>query len=149
MLTINGTIYSELNNETLKDTELQDSLIKFLHKELGQFRDPEEDIRACLDYILDPKLGGHVFTAREESELRGVVLVTNTHMHKFVPGFLLVYIATSSEHRGKGIGKNLMELVNNTLKSPIALHVEHDNPAKRLYERVGFTSKYAEMRWYP
>jgi ribosomal-protein-alanine N-acetyltransferase len=149
LLTINGIVYSELNNENLKDAEHQNSLIKFLHTELGQFRDPEEDIRACLNYILDPKLGGHIFTAREENNLRGVVLVTNTHMHKFVPGFLLVYIATSNEHRGKGIGKNLMELVNNTLKAPIALHVEHDNPAKRLYERVGFTSKYAEMRWYP
>jgi ribosomal-protein-alanine N-acetyltransferase len=149
LLTINSIIYSELDIKTLKDAQLQNSLIKFLHTELGQFRDPEEDIRACLEYILNPALGGHIFTAQEDKDLRGVVLVTNTHMHKFVPGFLLVYIATSSAHRGKGIGKNLMELVTNTLKAPIALHVEHDNPAKRLYERLGFTSKYAEMRWYP
>ena len=27
------------------------------------------------------------------------------------------------------------------------LHVEYDNPAKRLYERLGFENKYAEMRW--
>jgi hypothetical protein len=25
--------------------------------------------------------------------------------------------------------------------------VEYDNPAKRLYERMGFSTKYAEMRW--
>lgn len=149
MLTTNSIVYTEENNQKLEDAQFQKSLISFLFKELGKFRDPEEDIRACLDYILDPKLGGHVFTATENHELRGVVLVTKTNMHKFVPGYLLVYIATSSEHRGKGIGKNLLELVNSTLKSPIALHVEHDNPAKRLYERAGFTSKYAEMRWYP
>jgi predicted GNAT family acetyltransferase len=30
----------------------------------------------------------------------------------------------------------------------IKLHVEYDNPrATTLYERLGFTSKYAEMRW--
>ncbi len=149
MLATKSIVYTEENQQKLEDTLYQKSLISFLFKELGKFRDPVEDIRACLDYILDPKFGGHVFTATENQELRGVVLVTKTNMHKFVPGYLLVYIATSSEHRGQGIGKSLLELVNTTLNSPIALHVEHDNPAKRLYERMGFTSKYAEMRWYP
>jgi ribosomal protein S18 acetylase RimI-like enzyme len=29
----------------------------------------------------------------------------------------------------------------------VALHVEPDNPAKFLYEKLGFTSKYLEMRY--
>ena len=29
----------------------------------------------------------------------------------------------------------------------IALHVEPDNPARFLYEKVGFSSKYIEMRY--
>jgi ribosomal protein S18 acetylase RimI-like enzyme len=28
----------------------------------------------------------------------------------------------------------------------IALHVEPDNPARILYEKLGFTNKYLEMR---
>ncbi|MGN6476242.1 MAG: hypothetical protein ACTHKV_03375 [Flavipsychrobacter sp.] len=28
----------------------------------------------------------------------------------------------------------------------IALHVEPDNPARQLYEQLGFTNKYLEMR---
>ena len=28
----------------------------------------------------------------------------------------------------------------------IALHVEPDNPAIKLYEKLGFTNKYLEMR---
>ena len=31
-------------------------------------------------------------------------------------------------------------------KGDIALHVEKDNPAKYLYEKLGFTNKYLEMR---
>ena len=31
-------------------------------------------------------------------------------------------------------------------KGDIALHVEPDNPAKILYEQLGFTNKYLEMR---
>ncbi len=29
----------------------------------------------------------------------------------------------------------------------IALHVEPNNPARFLYEKIGFTSKYLEMRY--
>jgi len=31
-------------------------------------------------------------------------------------------------------------------KGSIALHVEPDNPARFLYEKVGFSTKYIEMR---
>lgn len=142
--------YKTLSKEEINNSAIQKNLVSFLFKSLEQFRDPEADIRACLDYILNPERGGYVFTAADEEEnLKGVVFLANTHMKLFVPEYLLVYIATDPNERGKGIGKGLIELATSTVKAPVALHVEHDNPAKRLYERSGFTSKYAEMRWYP
>ena len=42
------------------------------------------------------------------------------------------------------------EIVEESFKhcdGDVKLHVEYDNPAKRLYERIGFTNKYAEMRY--
>jgi [ribosomal protein S18]-alanine N-acetyltransferase len=45
-----------------------------------------------------------------------------------------------------GIGKRLMDLAIEQTPGDIALHMEPDNPARRLYERLGFTSKYIEMR---
>jgi ribosomal protein S18 acetylase RimI-like enzyme len=39
----------------------------------------------------------------------------------------------------------MMEAIN-TAKGNIALHVEPENPARYLYEKLGFTNKYLEMR---
>jgi len=39
----------------------------------------------------------------------------------------------------------MQHAINNT-HGGIALHVEPDNPAKILYEKLGFTNKYLEMR---
>nr|NQU91450.1 GNAT family N-acetyltransferase [Bacteroidota bacterium] len=49
-------------------------------------------------------------------------------------------------HRGEGIGKLLMQKIIDLAEGSIALHVEPDNPARFLYEKVGFSSKYIEMR---
>ena len=62
------------------------------------------------------------------------------------PENILVYIAVHSDQRGKGVGKELMKKAINTAKGDIALHVEPENPAKFLYEKLGFTNKYLEMR---
>jgi len=40
-----------------------------------------------------------------------------------------------------------METAISTAVGSIALHVEPNNPAKGLYEKLGFTNKYLEMRY--
>lgn len=66
-------------------------------------------------------------------------------------------IALLPEHRGQGIGRALMQEVLDEAASSqrfVSLHVEGNNPAKRLYERMGFTvvgevSFYELMHWIP
>lgn len=142
--------YELLTPVELCNPSLQQSIVTFLYRELGQYRDPEQDIKACLDYILNPERGGQVFLARDaEKVILGAVLLAKTNMDLFVPPYLLVYIATAERCRGKGVGTSLLQEVQKTVKAPVALHCEYDNPAKRLYEKMGFKSKYAEMRWFP
>jgi len=69
-------------------------------------------------------------------------------MKGYIPENILVYIAVHKELRGKGIGKELMNKAIQTAHGDIALHVEDDNPAKYLYESVGFKNPYLEMRYY-
>lgn len=70
-------------------------------------------------------------------------------MKKFVPENFLVYIAVSEQARGRGIGGQLIDRVQEELNSSICLHVEHDNPAANLYKRKNFTNKYLEFRYEP
>ena len=125
----------------------KNELTNFLHHSLGEFKDPKDDIVEALDYAQNK--GGFIYTLREASELLGAVVVLKTHMSGFVPENFLVYIAIKPDQRGKGLGQKLLKFVQEDLAGKISLHVEHDNPAKRLYERVGFTNKYTEMRWEP
>jgi len=73
--------------------------------------------------------------------------VNKTGMGGYIPENILVYIATHNEHRGKGIGKELMKKTLDLAEGDVKLHVEHDNPARFLYEKFGFTNKYLEMRY--
>lgn len=41
----------------------------------------------------------------------------------------------------------LMEKTLNLSEGSVALHVEPDNPARKLYEKLGFNSKYIKMRY--
>ncbi len=124
-------------------------IVDFLHEHLDQFRDPKNEIMNCLDYALGriECRRGFIMIAKNEKEILGVVVSCETGMSGFVPDNLLVYIAVDQKTRGQGIGKTLVEKVIETARGDIALHVEPDNPARRLYQRVGFTNKYLEMRY--
>ena len=72
--------------------------------------------------------------------------INKTGMSGYIPENILVYIAVDNSQRGKGYGKILMNKAIELSEGNIALHVEKDNPARFLYEKVGFTNPYLEMR---
>jgi ribosomal-protein-alanine N-acetyltransferase len=120
----------------------------FLFVQLEQYGDPLVHIMKCLDYALDQAAdkGGFVVLAREDGQIVGAVVINKTGMSGYIPENILVYIAVDASQRGKGVGKKLMKTAIDLAKGDIALHVEPDNPAKKLYESLGFTNKYLEMR---
>ncbi|MCB9183622.1 MAG: GNAT family N-acetyltransferase [Flavobacteriales bacterium] len=123
-----------------------DRISGFLEEHLDQFGDRKEDILKCLAYALDPERGGFVVVAAEGDAIRGAVVVNETGMSGYIPENILVYIAVDRTQRGKGVGKLLMREALDRAKGAVALHVEPDNPARKLYESLGFTNKYLEMR---
>jgi len=126
----------------------KNEIADFLYTHLDEYGDQKADILKCLDYALSSfgHQGGFVVMGRESGAIKGAVVVNHTGMSGYIPENILVYIAVHADQRGKGVGKELMQRAIKTAKGDIALHVEPDNPAKHLYEKIGFTNKYLEMR---
>jgi ribosomal protein S18 acetylase RimI-like enzyme len=72
----------------------------------------------------------------------------------------LVDIALLASHRGMGLGTHLLRTLQDEAARaglPVRLNVTRDNPARRLYTRLGFTpmpgssdaAPYLELRWHP
>lgn len=126
-----------------------DTLIAFFHTNLKPYEDIPEDIQAGIDYALcaEPGRGGFILLATQASEIVGALVMLNTRMRGYVPPNLLLFVAVAASLRGRGIGARLVRRAQSLARGGIKLHCEYENPARRLYERLGFTSKYAEMRW--
>jgi len=126
----------------------KDKISKFLFKHLGAYGDPLADIEKAMDYALSTKQepGGFITVVSKNDEVVCAVVVNKTGMAGYIPENILVYIATHEKQRGQGIGKRAMQHVIEKAEGDIALHVEPENPAKGLYESLGFTNKYLEMR---
>ena len=138
-------IFDTINKPTTLEKK---EIVNFLFTHLQEYGDPKKDIEKAINYSIKEfvSFGGFTMVLIEDNQIVGVTVINQTGMGGYIPENILVYIATHNEHRGKGFGKTLMQKAISMVKGDIALHVEADNPAKRLYEKIGFTNPYLEMR---
>lgn len=141
---VSYNIYTPTNKENLK----RDDVLDFLFKHLDEYGDARADIAKCMEYALSTAegKGGAVIEAREENKVVGALILNSTGMSGYIPENILVYVAVHNSQRGKGVGKKLVQLATEACSGSIALHVEPQNPARHLYEKMGFTNKYLEYR---
>ncbi|MFA6933528.1 MAG: GNAT family N-acetyltransferase [Bacteroidales bacterium] len=143
---MNTILFNEKNKPTNCEKE---EIIDFLFQHLEEFGDPREDIEKAINYAIKETIsyGGFILEAIDNEKISSVIVVNKTGMKGYIPENILVYIATHKDLRGKGIGKRIMNKAIEIAEGDIALHVEPDNPAKFLYEKLGFRNKYLEMRY--
>lgn len=123
-----------------------ESVADFLHEHLDAFGDKKSDIKKALEYVFEDYKGGHILLGLDDRKMVGAVVINETGMSGYIPENILVYIAVHKDRRGEGLGKALMKHAIRLTSGNIALHVEPENPAVHLYNKVGFTNKYLEMR---
>lgn len=145
----------KIYNSTISLNEIEkEKIVDFLFIHLDQYGDKKEDILRCVNFSIKQSssisnseaFGGFVITASKENEILGTVVINKTGMKGYIPENILVYIAIHKNARGKGLGKEIMQKAIDLADGDIALHVEKDNPARFLYEKLGFTNPYIEMR---
>jgi [ribosomal protein S18]-alanine N-acetyltransferase len=142
---MNMTVYSPKEKATEAEKK---EIADFLFEHLDQFGDEHAAIMKCINFALDDKekFGGFILVSKNENKITGAVIVNKTGMEGYIPENILVYIAVDKRYRGQGLGKQLMLKTFDLASGSIKLHVEPENPARFLYEKLGFTSKYLEMR---
>lgn len=125
------------------------ALVDFFHETMAPWNDTRADVGAALDYLFSDAegKGGFLTLASEDDRLLGAVAMLSTGMSGYVPDHILLFVSVHPEARGRGLGGRLIQRALDRCPGDVKLHVEYENPAKRLYERLGFTTKYAEMRW--
>lgn len=128
--------------------EEQKEIVNFLYDNLEEYGDHKKDIQRAIEYSIKDftSFGGFTMLIKDKHEIVGATVINETGMGGYIPENILVYIATHKGHRGKGLGKILMQKAIDHSTGDIALHVEANNPAKHLYEKFGFTNPYLEMR---
>ena len=71
----------------------------------------------------------------------GSEVVGRLYVDRGADAILVIDLALLPEHRGRGIGTMLLQRVlaeAGAEGKPVRIHVEQFNPARRLYERLGF-----------
>jgi [ribosomal protein S18]-alanine N-acetyltransferase len=138
--------FTLIDAKTPLSNKLSKTIVDFLFTHLEAYGDEKSAIQKCMDYVMHPEKGGLIIIGKEYDNIVGITIINKTGMSDFIPENILVYIAVDSNFRGKGFGKKIMQKAIKTVEGSIALHVEPENPARKLYESLGFTNKYLEMR---
>ena len=136
-------VYSDTRQDELSpvpwSAEEKDAFLRF---QFDAQRKYYAEVFSAADYYVVETGGepiGRLYLDRREDEIR------------------LIDIALLSSFRGRGLGSELMaDVLHEGQKKGllVRIHVEHNNPAMRLYKRLGFTKieeqgVYWLMEWTP
>jgi ribosomal-protein-alanine N-acetyltransferase len=135
-------------HEELPENCPPEAIARALVAWLAPWGDPLDQTLAAFQYVFSPDVGrgGFLVLALDDIDLAGALVMLDTGMGGYIPRHHLVYVAVDPRRRGHGLGAELVSAGMKIAGTVVSLHVDADNPAVKLYERLGFATKYLEMR---
>jgi [ribosomal protein S18]-alanine N-acetyltransferase len=124
-------------------------ITNFLYANFEEFLDKKEDILKALDYALGGSYVSHagfVILAKDNAKIVACMVVNKTGMVGYLPDNILVYMAVAKDYRGKGIGTTLVKKLKTETKGSIGLYLPEKSDIKKFFAKMGFVSKFIEMR---
>lgn len=105
---------------------------------------PPEMIRAFLQQQFEAQTAHYELHYLQHGAIFRIILERGQAVGRFYTfegneELRVVDIALIPEARGRGIGTEILKDLLSKSDKPVTIHVEKQNPAMRLYERLGFT----------
>ena len=134
-----------LREVTARDIETLGGLfwLAFGHGGVDGFNcasDAETEVRGTLAGKWGPVVWEASLLAQIQGQLAAASIVVRDDAHAMRP--LLAFLVTDPVHQGHGLGAQLIQqtliCLNRLGVRELHLAVDRDNPARRLYERMGF-----------
>lgn len=123
------------------------AVVRFLYEHNSNAS--KKDIQEAVEYAVKhkPSFGGFIFMAHVDRKIIAVIVANKTGMEGYNPKIIFIYVTLHKSHRRRQ--KVVRELLKKAIRyadGDIALHVEPNNPALKLYQRLGFQSNLLELR---
>lgn len=109
----------------------------------------QEHIKEAVEYAVKqkPSFGGFIITAVEDQKIIATIVANKTGMEGYNANNIFVYFTLHETHRDNdALVQKLMSRAMQYADGDVAMHVEPDNPALKLYKKLGFVAQYLELR---
>lgn len=136
--------YQVLNTTDFVTTLEKEAVTDFLMSSLGSYADNRDNISRAVEYALSkfPHQGGFIVLAREKDTIVGASIINRTNLEGYFAENILVFLATSEDSRGTGVGKELLRQTVLFTKGSILVRLNEFDDSQHFFKSAGFNQDF-------
>lgn len=123
-----------------------DEIAFFIQENSYGHRDSLENINNAINYVFNGVGGFVLLQYNDDNKLIGVAVMNETGMKGYLSNNILVYLAVGKTVVDREVREEIVKHAIEISDGDISLHLEKQNPARFMFEKLGFTNPFLEMR---